>query len=290
MFMLLSSACGSGFRAVQEFDGIRAYEYVQTQVSFGPRIPNTAGHRQTGDWILERLRATADSVEEQAFVHVTRDGDSLALRNLIGRFRPEMSERILYVAHWDTRPGADQSANLAEQRQPVPGANDGASGVAVLLGVADALARTPPVLGVDLVFVDGEDYGDFGQGDDVLIGSRYYAAQLDADAKPLFAVVWDMVGDRNLRIEKEPNSVNYAPEVVRRVWSKARELGYGRAFRNSSGGAVLDDHIPLQQAGVRAIVVIDFDYDHWHLTSDTIEQVSAESLAVVGSVALGLVR
>ncbi len=288
--LVIASGCGAAQPGAQEFDGARALEDVKTQVGFGPRIPNTEGHRQTGDWILERLRATADSVEEQAFIHVSREGDSLALRNLIGRFRPDARERILYVAHWDTRPRADQSTNLAEQRLPVPGANDGASGVAVLLGVADALARVPPALGVDLVFVDGEDYGDFARDEDVLIGSRYYAAHVDTTARPLFAVVWDMVGDRDLEIGQEANSVNFAPEVVRRVWTRARELGYGRVFRNINAGAVRDDHIPLQEVGIRAIDVIDFDYPHWHRITDTVEQVSARSLEIVGNVALALVR
>ena len=288
--LVIAFGCGAGESAEQEFDGARALQYVETQVGFGPRIPNTEGHRRTGDWILERLRTTADLVEEQTFVHVTRQGDSLAVRNLIGKFRPDARERILYLAHWDTRPRADQSTNLADQRLPVPGANDGASGVAVLLGVADALARTPPVFGVDLVFVDGEDYGDFARDEDVFIGSRYYAAQVDTTVRPLFAVVWDMVGDRDLEIGQEANSVSFAPEVVRRVWAKARELGYGRVFRNTNAGAVRDDHIPLQEVGIRAIDVIDFEYAHWHLTTDTVEQVSAESLGIVGSVALALLR
>ncbi len=288
--VLVAFGCGAGEAAQQEFDAARAYQDVATQVAFGPRVPNTEGHRRTGDWILERLRVTADSVEEQSFIHVTSDGDTLQLRNLIGMFRPDATERILYVAHWDTRPTADQSANLADQRRPVPGANDGASGVAVLLGVADALARVPPAFGVDLVFVDGEDYGDFARDEDVFLGSRYYAAHADTTARPLYAVVWDMVGDRDLEIGHETNSVNFAPEVVRRVWAQARELGYGRVFRNTSAGAVRDDHIPLQEAGIRAIVVIDFDYSHWHLVTDTVEQVSAESLGIVGSVALALLR
>jgi hypothetical protein len=290
--MLLAAAfgCSAGAAAQGEFDGQAALQYVETQLSFGPRVPNTDGHRRAGDWILEQLRARADSVEIQAFTHVTAQGDTLALRNFIGRFRPEVPERILYVAHWDTRPRADRSANLGQQRLPVPGANDGASGVAVLLGVADALVRQQPVVGVDLVFVDGEDYGNFTGDEDVLLGSRHYAAALDPAALPLFAVVWDMVGDRDLEIFQEGNSVAGAPEVVDRVWNRARELGYERVFRAQVRYSMVDDHIPLQEVGIRAIDVIQFGLPYWHTTEDTFDKVSAESLEMVGDVAVALLR
>ncbi len=285
--------CAHGARAEQEFDGTVAFQYIETQLSFGPRVPNTDGHRKTGDWILDHLRATAESVEEQAFVHVTASGDTLLLRNLIGRFRPESAERILYVAHWDTRPVADRSRNVGDQMLPIPGANDGASGVALLLGVADALLQQPPRYGVDLLFVDGEDYGSFSDPElhDVLIGSRYYAKNLDPTApRPLFAVVWDMIGDRELRILQEGNSLAGAPEVVQRVWERARELGYQRVFRREQGQYITDDHIPLQDVGIRAIDVIDLEFASWHTLEDTIDKVSSESLQIVGDVAVALVR
>ncbi len=288
--LLAALGCGAGAAAQGEFDGEAAFAYVETQLAFGPRVPNSEGHRSTGDWIMAQLQARADSVEVQEFSHMTVDGELLQLRNFIGRFRPDLPDRILYVAHWDTRPRADRSANLAQQRMPVPGANDGASGVAVLLGVADALVRTPPTIGVDLLFVDGEDYGEF-PGADVLIGSRHYAGTLDRSALPLFAVVWDMVGDRDLQIYQEGNSVAGAPEVVDRVWARARELGYGSVFRDRVGYTMTDDHVPLLEAGVRAIDVIDFDdVPWWHTTEDTIDKVSAESLKIVGDVAVALLR
>jgi Zn-dependent M28 family amino/carboxypeptidase len=252
-------------------------------------VPNSEGHRKTGDWILERLKATADSVEVQQFSHVTTTGETLRLRNFIGRFRPDLPERVLFVAHWDTRPKADKSRNLGDQQRPVPGANDGASGVALLLGVADALKLKAPALGVDLLFVDGEDYGDFSVGKDVLLGSRHYAANLPS-TKPLFAVVWDMVGDADLQIYQEGYSVAGAPEVVQRVWALAEELGHGNIFKSSVGYSLDDDHIPLQEAGVRAIDVIDFEYPPHHTLEDTIDKVSARSLGIVGEVALALTR
>ena len=289
--LLAAAACSAGGSAQHEFDGQRALQYVATQLEFGPRVPNTDGHRRAGDWLLLQLRERADSVEAQAFRHVTRDGDTLRLRNFIARFRPEVTERVVYLAHWDTRPFADKSANLAQQRLPVPGANDGASGVAVLLGVGDALLRQPPAhFGVDLVFVDGEDYGDFGTQTDVLLGAARYAQSVADASRPLFAVVWDMVGDRDLQIFQEYNSAARAPEIVDRLWRVAEELGYGRTFRPTVGYTVTDDHLPLLDAGIRAIDVIDMDYPYHHTTEDTLDKVSAESLQRVGDVAVALLR
>jgi glutaminyl-peptide cyclotransferase len=291
--VLLALACAAGPRATTPFDGAAALRYVEQQVAFGPRVPGTEPHRRAGDWILQHLRGTADSVEVQSWTHVTASGDSLPLRNFIGRFRPAATDRVLLLAHWDTRPRADNEANLGAQRQPIPGANDGGSGVAVLLGVADVLANTPPTLGVDLLFVDGEDWGTDFSGPDALIGSRYYATHLPRDRHPLYAVLFDMVGDADLRVYEEPYSVQGAPEVVTRVWAVARDLGYGNVFQPSIGPALTDDHIPLLEAGIRAIDVIDFDYgpsnSYWHSLQDTPDKLSAKSLKVMGDVAVKLV-
>jgi hypothetical protein len=290
--LLLACKAGSGARSGggQKFDGQRAFEYLRQQVEFGPRVPGTPAHEQAGDLILSRLRATADSVQVQEFTHVTKRGAKLALRNFVGRFRPAATERVLFLAHWDSRPHADQSANLAAQRMPVPGANDGASGVAVLLGVADALKATPPAVGVDLLFVDGEDYGDFADSTEVLIGSRYFASHLPPGYQPLYAVLFDMVGDKDLEIYYEGNSQAVAPEVVDRVWRVAHDVGHGAQFRPGVRHTLVDDHVSLQKVGIHAIDVVDFDYPYWHTTDDTIDKVSAASLQIVGDVAVALVR
>ncbi|MGH7520637.1 MAG: M28 family peptidase [Gemmatimonadales bacterium] len=292
--LVLVLACqaraGNGGSAVREFSGSTALSYVEKQLSFGPRIPNTPGHQQTGDWLLAELRARADTVIVQEIRHRTSKGQTLRLRNFFARFRPQTTDRILFLAHWDTRPFADKSANLGQQRMPVPGANDGASGVAVLLGVADALQSKPPAVGVDLLFVDGEDYGDFTDSTETLIGSRYFAKHLPAGYTTLFAVLFDMVGDKDLQIPQEGYSISGAPEVVQRVWRIAEERGYGRVFVNRAGQALTDDHVPLQQVGIRAIDVIDFEFPYHHTTEDTIDKVSAESLQIVGDVAVALVR
>ena len=272
------------------FDGRKAYEYVQAQLAFGPRIPGTDGHRRTGDWMVERLRASADTVLEQAWTHTTAKGTKLPMRNVFARFNPQASERVLYLAHWDTRPIADGESDPAKRALPIPGANDGASGVAMLLALADALKAKRPEIGVDILLVDGEDYGDFDRDEDVFIGSRYFAAHLPSPSyRPMFGVLWDMVGDRDLQIFQEQNSVSAAPEVVARVWREAEALGYGQVFIPQVRHSVNDDHIPLIRAGLRVIDVIDFDFDHHHKLTDNLSMVSAPSLQVVGDVALALV-
>jgi glutaminyl-peptide cyclotransferase len=281
---------GGGAGGASQFNGRTAFTYIEKQMSFGPRIPNKPGHEQTGDWLLAELRARADTVIVQDIRHVTHKGDTLHLRNFFARFRPQATERVLLLAHWDTRPMADRSMNVAQQRMPVPGANDGASGVAVLLGVADALKGQPPVNGVDLLFVDGEDYGDFADTNDVLIGSRWFGAHLPPGYQPLFAVLFDMVADKDLQIHQEGQSVAFAPEVVQRVWRVAADRGHGRQFVSDVRHTLTDDHVSLQKVGIHAIDVVDFDYPYWHTTEDTIDKVSAESLQIVGDVAVALVR
>ena len=291
--LALGAACTArgGASRPHEFAGARAFGYLEQQMQFGPRIPGTAGHERTGDWILQHLRATADTVVVQSITHVTRQGETLHLRNFFARFRPGAPDRVLLLAHWDTRPHADQSQNLGQQRLPVPGANDGASGVAVLLGVADALKAKAPALGVDLLFVDGEDYGNFAADtNDVLIGSRYFADHRPAGYQPLFAVLFDMVADKDQQFYYEGNSQAFAPEVVDRVWHVAADLGYDRVFIPGVKHNLTDDHVALQHAGIHAIDVVDFDYPYWHTTEDTIDKVSAASLQVVGDVAVALVR
>ncbi len=290
VLVLACQARAGGGAAAREFDGRTAFSYIERQMAFGPRIPGTPAHRAAGDWILSQLRSSADTVIVQEIRHVTRRGDTLHLRNFFARIQPAATERVLLLAHWDTRPHADQSQNLGQQRLPVPGANDGASGVAVLLGVADALKRRAPTVGVDLLFVDGEDYGDFADSTDVLIGSRWFAAHQPAGYQPLYAVLFDMVGDKDLQIYQEGNSLAVAPEVVQRVWRVAADLRYERIFVPAARHTLTDDHVSLQRAGIHAIDVVDFDYPFWHTTEDTLDKVSAASLQIVGDVAVALVR
>jgi len=238
------------------------------------------------------MKQRADTVIVQTFTHVTLDGKSLPMRNILARWNPKSTDRILYVTHWDTRPVSDGSKNLGERQLPVPGANDGASGVGLFVALGDALKKNPPPGGVDLLFVDGEDYGEFDDAlADVLIGSAYFAKNPpDSGYKPIFGILWDMIGDKDLSILKEGYSVQRAPEVVERVWSKAAELGFDRVFVPVEQGAITDDHVPLLQAGMRVIDVIDIDYPYHHRPTDTMDKISAKSLSIVGTVAEALLR
>jgi hypothetical protein len=273
------------------FSGSAAYNYAKAQVDFGPRVPGTPAAKQAGDWIIRQMRARADTVIVQSFTYTTADGKKLPLRNILARFRPELSERVLYLTHWDSRPISESAATEAEKKMPVPGANDGASGVGMFVALGDVLKKTKPNVGVDLLFTDGEDYGSFGPPQvDVLIGAKYFAAHPPSPGyKPLYGVLWDMIGDKDLRIPYEMISFQQAPEVVSRVWQTAADLGYGDIFVQESGGEVTDDHVPLLQSGLRVIDVIDLTYPPHHTPQDTMDKISAKSLAAVGDVAAALV-
>jgi Zn-dependent M28 family amino/carboxypeptidase len=273
------------------FSGASAYDYAKAQVDFGPRVPGTVAAKKAGDWIITQMRARADTVIVQSFTYTTADGKKLQLRNILARFRPELKERVLYVTHWDSRPVSESASTEAERKMPVPGANDGASGVGMFVALGDVFRKTKPNVGVDLLFTDGEDYGVFGPPEvDVLIGAKYFAAHLPSpDYKPLYGVLWDMIGDKDLRIPYEMISFQQAPEVVARVWQTAADLGYSNIFVQESGGEVIDDHVPLLRAGLRVIDVIDLTYPPHHTPHDTMDKISAKSLAIVGDVATALV-
>lgn len=292
MAVLALGACGGDAPPDVSFDGNRALSYVARQLEFGARVPGTPAHVAAGDWMAGVLRGLADTVTEQRWTHVTADGDSLAMRNIFAQFNPAATRRILYVTHWDSRPRSEKADTDAERAMPVPGANDGASGTAMLLVLGEALKAAPSTIGVDFLFTDGEDYGDFDTMTDVLIGARYYAGHVlpDSAYRPMLAVLWDMVGDRSLRFLQEPYSRQFAPEVVDMVWDLAARMGYGSIFDPGSSTTIMDDHVPLGEKGFRIIDVIDLDFPWHHTPHDTIDKVSAASLEVVGRVALALIR
>lgn len=286
---LLAVACHND-RPQTSFNGTTALAYAKSQLDFGTRVPNSLAAQRAGDWIVAQMKSRADTVIEQKFDHVTAKGDTLHLRNILARIHPAAAQRVLYLTHWDTRPVSDQASDPSRRNMPMPGANDPAAGVGLFVALGDALKKTPATVGVDLLFVDGEDYGDFGAMKDVLLGSAYFASHLPSpDYKPLYAVLWDMIGDKNLDIYQEPISLQRAPEVVSLVWNEAQSLGYSRFFINSPmNSGVTDDHIPLLDAGIHAIDVIDFNYPWHHTPEDTFDKISAHSLQVVGDVATAL--
>ena len=291
--IVVLGACRDREPKAGKFDGEAALRYAKAQLDFGPRIPGTPGAQKAGDWIINEMKNRADTVIVQSWTHTTVDGRQVPMRNILARFRPQSTDRILYVTHWDTRPVSDGSSNPGERQLPVPGANDGASGVGLFVALGDALKKNPPNAGVDLLFVDGEDFGSFDDPNlaDVLIGARYFSKNPpDSGYKPIFGVLWDMIGDKDLVIKKEGYSMQRAPEVVERVWSTAAELGYERVFIPVEQGAITDDHVPLLEAGYRVIDVIDLDYPDHHRPTDTIDKISARSLSIVGEVAEALLR
>lgn len=274
--------------AVPAFNAERAFGYLLTQTSFGPRNPNSPGHEACKNYFITTLRASADDLRLQEFTENGYNGEKLRLTNIIASFRPQDRERILLCAHWDTRPRAERDEDPKKRDLPILGANDAASGAAVLLELASLLRATPPQIGVDIVLLDGEDYGKESDHHLYLLGSRYFARTKPADYLPRFGILLDMVGDAQLEIPREMHSFRYAPDIVAMVWSTARELGITQ-FVHENGDEILDDHVPLNEAGIKTIDIIDFNYPdqthrYWHTHEDTPEHCSAESLGAVGTV------
>jgi hypothetical protein len=291
------SAAGTPSAAQIAFDEGRAWRDLQAQVDIGFRVPGTEAHRKTRDWLVEQLNPSAKSVTLQPFTHKL-GGRDVQMWNIIAEFPgtgPAPREQVLLAAHWDTRPTADHDPDPAKRLQPIAGANDGASGVAVLLEIARQLKARPSARDVTIVLFDGEDYGSYPNMetnlDYMLLGSQYYADHLP-EKKPDWGILLDMVGDADLAIHREPHSEEYAKAVNDRVFAAAKEMGYLRAggqpgFVDALGpDPIIDDHIALNKAGVPMIDLIDFDYPYWHTTHDTPDKCSAESLKVVGRVVL----
>lgn len=272
-----------------EVDGVRAQARVVHQVAAGARVPGSVAHAHILEWLAGELTRLGGRVERQAFTDSSL-GRPLALTNVVARFGPAAAApRIVLCAHWDSRPWADQDPDPAFRALPVPGANDGASGVAVLLEVAELMSRRPPPLGVDLVFFDGEDQGRATESQDFCLGARYYARRLQATGeRPLAAFLFDMVGDRELEIHPEVQSSERAANLVALVLDGARATGAWQ-FKSDPRYSITDDHIPLLEAGVPAVDIIDFDYPAWHTHRDLPDQTSPASLAAVARVAAWIV-
>ncbi len=278
------------------FDANAAFDLLKQQVAFGPRVPGTPGHQRQLDWMVAFLKQRADTVIVQPFTAVTPKGDTLRLSNVIARFKPAATDRILLLAHWDTRQIADGESDPTKKNLPIPGANDGASGVAVLMQLADVLKRHSPPLGVDLLFDDGEDYAG-----NMSAGSQYFAQTWGASYHPLYGILLDMVGDQNPHFPIEPTSQQYAPEVIQRVYDMAEKIGLGQYFPRSPGMDIDDDHVPLNKAGIHSIDLIDSDYQGtgctgiggfgpcWHTLQDTVAHTSPVGLGVVGRVVADLI-
>lgn len=270
-----AGAVGESEAAPVLFDGRRAWGHLVAQTDMGPRYPGSPGHARAREWLISSLGKVARNVVTDDF-DGTLDGRKVRLTNIQADVGPAGPRPVLLAAHWDTRPWADQEPDARRREQPIAGANDGASGVAVLLEAARVLRPRVPVR---LVFFDGEDLGR-----DLALffqGSRRYAASL-APGSVRWGVLLDMVGDADLEIPREQLSKEHAPDVLAKIWAAARGAGYARHFPDRDGPRVYDDHWPLIQAGVRMADLIDFDYAYWHTTGDTADRCRPASLEAVG--------
>jgi len=269
-------------------DGARAQRRVAFQVEAGPRLPGTPGHERVRAWIESEIRRLGGRVETQTFTDLTF-GKPEELRNVIGHWGPPATERgpLVLCAHYDTRPVCDEDPDPAHRADPMPGANDAGSGVAVLLEVAELMVHRPPPAPVDLVFFDGEDQGRPQAPETYSRGARGYAARLPSP-RPRAAFLFDMVGDKDLGIYSEATSVERAASLVDLVNEGARAMG-AKSFHAEPRYHLTDDHIPLLDAGVPAVDIIDFDYPAWHTHRDLPDQVSGESLGEVSRVAAWIV-
>ncbi len=277
------------WQPIPQFDAAHAYRLIEQQVALGPRAPGSPGHDSCRLFIREYLQRYADTVFEQTFTHVVY-GRQLRLTNVGASFRSDLPHRVLLCAHWDTRPYADEDPEPTNRTKPILGANDGASGVAVLLELARIFAHYPPPVGVDILLVDGEDMGHASDLDNFCLGSRYAARNYPFAAHPLWVVVVDLVGDREAWFPWEEYSWQSAPELLRRLWSIGKE--YYSGFREEFVAPIFDDHVSFIQRGFRSVLIIDAELvgnrsptprrRYWHTLRDTPENISQATLRAVG--------
>lgn len=267
--------------ATGKFDAARAFGLLKAQCDIGVRAPDTPGHAKCLAWIQEQAKPFVDRVTLQPFRHTwSQNGEIIAMNNVLATVNWENAKvRVILMAHWDTRPTADMERSSAKQRQPILGANDGASGVAVLLELMRVLKGRHPDVGIVYAFVDGEDLGP--DVDEMFLGARHLARNLP-EPRPQYGILLDMVGDKNLRIPKEAYSNYYAPSLMKELYLHARRLDLQATFPNVEGQPIMDDHLELNKVGVPTVDLIDFDYPYWHTLDDTPDKCSAESLGKVG--------
>ncbi len=273
--------------ATPNFDQDKAFAHITAQCAFGPRNPGSDGIELCRDYLISALKVLGATVTEQPFVASVQQ-DSVAGTNIIASFYPQMSRRILLGAHYDTRPWADKDPDASLHNTPIPGANDGASGVAVLLEIARVVSRTQPQqFGLDIVFFDLEDSGSYGDNISWCLGSQYFADNMPIN-EPEKAIIVDMIGDKNQNIHMDYFSYHNHPILVKELWETAHELGFN-SFKSTIKQAIFDDHYPLIQKGINAAVIIDFDYPLWHTMADEPSACSPASLEAVGETLLHII-
>ncbi|MBF9253502.1 M28 family peptidase [Pontibacter sp. 172403-2] len=286
-----------------EFNADSAYKFVAKQVAFGPRIPNSPAAQNTGDWIIQKLRDYGAEVKVQNFQMRAYDGKMLNLRNIIASYNPQAADRVLFAAHWDTRPFADKDEK--NPATPSDGANDGASGVGILLEMARTIheAEQKPGVGVDMIFFDGEDYGQPDnsgmpyKADTWCLGAQYWSKNKHVpNYKASYGVLLDMVGAENAKFAREGTSMQYAKGIVDKIWKAANHIGYSDYFKYVNAPAITDDHTYVNDWGnIRMIDVIEYNmgaadgdyfgpYHHRH--TDNMDIISRRTLKAVGQTML----
>ncbi len=283
------------------FNADSAYGYIQHQVDFGPRVPNSQAHNQCGDYLINALKRFGAAVAEQKDSVAAYNGSLLPIRNIIASFNPKKEKRILLASNWDTRAYADRSDTLATQ--PADGANDGASGIGVLLEIARLIGQDSLSIGVDIIFFDMEDQDrpaydinpnqteHFG-----CLGTRYWASNL-GEYKAEYAIFLDMVGAKNAKFSMEGNSMKYAEPIVRKVWNVGNKLGYTNYFKYNRTPYIQDDHAYVNEiAGIPSIDIIQYDpngigpfWEHWHTHGDNMDAINNETLKAVGQTLLQVI-
>ena len=290
---------------VPDFNADSAYAYVARQLSFGPRVPETEAHQQCAEWLTRTLERFTDQVTVQPFKARVYNNNILEGKNIIASFNPEKHNRIFLAAHWDSRPYADHDPDPSKHQTPIDGANDGASGTGVLLEIARQFSISNPPAGVDIILFDLEDYGppqdnQTNQSTETWgLGSQYWSKnphQFGYSAN--YGILLDMVGAPNARFPLEGFSMYYAPDITKKVWELAEDLGHNDYFVFEQGGYITDDHYFINQlAEIPTINIIHLDptssngtfYEYWHTVNDNLYQLDRSTLKVVGTVVLNVV-
>ena len=287
------------------FSADSAYAFIEQQVTFGPRVPNSEAHLATADFLVNKLESYGAQVQRQKFEAEAFDGTALQLQNIIASFNPEQRKRILLAAHWDTRPFADKDSERSQE--PIDGANDGGSGVGVLLEIARLMQQQAPEVGVDIILFDGEDYGE-PEGYDKssessnqvwwCLGSQHWSENKhQKNYMAYYGILLDMVGAKNAKFYREGVSMRAAPSVVKKVWGQAHELGHGRYFVYEDSPEIVDDHIYVNyNAKIPMIDIVEYapgtdayfaDYHHTH--EDNMDIISKETLQAVGETVVNVI-
>ena len=288
------------------FDADSAYSFIETQVNFGPRVPSTTSHRQCGDYLISKFEGYGATVVTQDMELRAYNGDLLKARNIIAQFNPEKDNRIMLCAHWDTRPWADTDPDAANHYKPLPGANDGGSGVGVLLEIARHIGTLPTNSGVDIILFDAEDYG-LHENDSHLwkkhrhswaLGSQFWSINPHVPGyNARYGILLDIVGAPNSRFLYEGYSTRFAEDVVYKVWQHADKLGYKNYFVQEDGGFITDDHYYVNSIlGVPCIDIINCDPEspngfgpYHHTMKDDMQWIDKATLKAVGQTVLTVI-